>query len=76
MREHMANVDSAAIEMDDGNQPVLIAANIEHNPLTHLVCGRERGAEVLEGFKAGLSHNPEPPLKRRLAVGMFLPEYP
>src|SRR5437868_14410853 len=76
MCEHVANVEPAAIKMHDRNEPILVAANFEHDPLTHFICGWERGAEGGEGFKGGMSHNLEPSLDRRLAVGMFLPEYP
>jgi hypothetical protein len=37
----MTNIHFAAIEMDGGNQPVFITANIEDNPMVKLIGRRE-----------------------------------
>jgi len=70
----MPDIDLASIEVDGGYQPVLVAADIEHNPVVSLVCGWKGGAQLIEGAELGTLHNLEPAHQRGLAIGMSLPE--
>jgi hypothetical protein len=41
MRQHMPDKDLTAIEMNDRNQPIFIAADIKNHPLVNYVgCGK------------------------------------
>jgi hypothetical protein len=37
MGENVADIDLAAIEMYRSDKPILVAADVEHNPIVHFV---------------------------------------
>ena len=74
MREHVPDVNLAAIEMDRSNQPNLIAADIEYAPLIYLIHGWESSAEFGKILEVGGCHHLEPTHQRRFAIRMLLPE--
>ena len=58
----MADVHFAAIEMNGRDQPVLIAANIEDDPMVKLIGRRENLSQFGKGVKLSLLHDLEPTL--------------
>lgn len=70
----MSNVDFAPIEMNGCNQPIFVAADIEHNPLSNFVSGGEGSAEVGEAFKLRLSHDFEPAGQCEFTIRMLCPK--
>jgi len=70
----MTDIDFAAVEMDGGNEPVFVAADIEDNPVIHFIGGRENLSQFGKTAEFGLLHNLEPTPQCHLAVGMFLPK--
>lgn len=76
MREDVADVDLAAIEMDGSYQPVVIARDIEHGEAVHQVSGRKSAAKLRKVLKIGSAHDLKPTVQRRAAIGMLLPKQP
>src|SRR5271155_1650355 len=71
MGEYSTDVDAGTIIMDRGNEPVLIAANIEDRLVVHLVGAGERLAQPgAAGEPAGL-YLPTPGFQGALRVGML-----
>ncbi len=58
----MTNVHFAAIEMDGGDQPVFITANIEDDPMVKFIGRREDLSQFGKGMKFGFLHDLEPTL--------------
>jgi hypothetical protein len=74
MREHVADVHLAAIEMDRGNEPILVTVDIEHDQIPHFVRRWERMAQFIEAGEVRVLHDPEPPGKRSLTIRMPFPK--
>jgi hypothetical protein len=74
MRQNMTNIHFTPIEMNDRDQPIFVATDIEHNPLTDLIGGGERCPQITEAAKGGMSHDFEPARQRQFALWMLLPE--
>jgi hypothetical protein len=70
----MTDIHFAAIEMDGCDEPVFVAADIENNPVVHLIGGREDLSQLGKTVEFGLLHNFEPAPQRHLTIGIFLPE--
>ena len=56
----MTNIYFASIEMNDGYKATLLAADIEHNPVTHSVRRGENGSQFTEITKGSVPHDFEP----------------
>lgn len=74
MRQHVPNVHFAAIEMNRGNETILVASDIEHHPLLNQIRAGKRGAQFGKGFKLGVSHRLVPTHQRRFAIRMPRPK--
>ena len=70
----MANVDFRPIKMDRGNEPVVIAANIEHYQLANFVSRRERLSQLIERREFSFLHDLKPTNQRALAIWMPFPK--
>ena len=70
----MTNVDFATIEMNGRNQPVIVPANFENDPIIYPIGGRERLTQFGEIFEFGALRDLEPTQKGCLAFGIFLPK--
>jgi hypothetical protein len=66
--------------IDDGNQPVIIAANVEHEPVANEVYAREIGSDLRKALPLRFRGDLVPAQQRFLCVGMSgfneLPEDP
>ncbi len=58
----MTDIYFAAVEMNGGDQPVFIAANIEDDPMVKFIGGWEDLSQLGKGVKFGLLHDLEPAL--------------
>ena len=56
----MANVNFASTKVDRSNKPILVAADIEHNPSADLIGRWEGGAQLVEVAIVGMPHYFEP----------------
>lgn len=74
MRQHIANIDLAAIEMNRGNEMIFVTPDIEHHPLLNQIRAGKRGAQFVKGRKLGVRHRLVPTHQRRFAVGMARPK--
>lgn len=70
----MADVDLAAIEMNRGNKPVLIAANVEHYQISDFISRGKRALQFAETGKIITLHDLEPTRKPTLAIRIAFPE--
>jgi hypothetical protein len=60
--------------MDDGDQPVLVSANVEHDEVSNSVRRRERGPQTLKIIEVTPLYDLEPTSESSLAIGVPLPE--
>jgi len=72
----MTYVHLVPVEMDRGNKPVFVAADIENNLVSHLVRTREDPAQCTETVKGTAPHDLEPGVQCRSAVGMLPSKFP
>lgn len=70
----MADIDLVPVEMDGGDQPIFVPANVEHDEVTDFVRRGERGSQSLKGHEVMPLHNFEPPGKSTFAVGVLFPK--
>ncbi len=75
MGQNMTNIYFAAIEMNGGDQPVFITADIENDPVIEFIGGGEDLSQLGKTVEFGLLHDLEPTHQGCLAVGMFLPKF-
>ena len=57
------------------NQPVLVAANIEHRQAVHIIGTRERRPQFIEVGKDLAFHGAEPRLQWTFGVRVLIPEF-
>lgn len=74
MGQHVAHVDLAAVEVNQCDQPVLVAADVEHSPIADLIGRRKGSTQLIKRVKVSPLHDLEPACQRRFAVGMPCPE--
>ena len=74
MRQNMPDVNSTTIKVNDGDQSVFIAANVENDPILNFIGRGKCSPQFGEAVKLSLFHDLEPPDKPGLAVRMFFPE--
>src|SRR5207302_10478937 len=74
MGQHVADINLMAVEMDNGDEPVFVSANVEHNEVADFVRRWEGGPHCLKARKIMLLHNFEPPHQRIFAVGVLFPK--
>jgi len=74
MSQDMAHVDPAAVEVDGRDQPVLVSADVEHNPITDLVRAGKCCTQLVEAMEVCLFHRLEPAHPCSLAVRVTYPE--
>ena len=70
----MADVDLAPIEMDDGNEPIVVPTNVEHNEVSDFVRRGEGGTQGLKAREVVPLHDFEPSGKGIFAVGVLCPK--
>lgn len=70
----MLNVNLASVEVNGCDQPILIPADVENNPVLHFICGWEHISQFGETMKLRRFDDFEPSSKCSFAVGMFFPE--
>ena len=64
MRQNMTNIDFATIEMNNCNEAIFIATDIEYDPGTNFIGGRKGNTEFAEITKIGMPQNLEPTRER------------
>jgi hypothetical protein len=72
--QHVADVDLAPVEMDGGDQPVFVPANVEHDEVSDVI---RRGEGSSQGFKARKVvplHDFEPSDKGTFTVWVLFPK--
>jgi hypothetical protein len=72
--QHVADVDLAAVEMDGGDQPVFVPANIEHNEVADFVRRVEGRSQGFKARKVMPLHDFEPSDKGTFTFGMLFPK--
>jgi len=65
----MANMHLLAIKMNGGYQPILIAANIEHNQIPHLISRWKNLAQGVKTLELICSDQMKPTIQRRFTIG-------
>ena len=71
MSEDVSNINLFAIEMNGGNEPIFIAADIEYHETIYIIGTGEVLFEVVEGVIVGLLDNSIPIFEWRLAIRIF-----
>jgi hypothetical protein len=75
MCQYVADVNGLCVVVDRGDQPALVAADIEDCELLALQVGvREKAPDVLNARKLRPLHDSEPVVQRSFAVRMKLDE--
>ncbi len=74
MCEYRPDINPFSVEMNDGDQPELIAAHIENNELADLVDGTKRLLELRKAFKVPAAAKRKPASKRSFGSRMLCPE--
>lgn len=74
MREDVPDVKLASVEMNRSNQPILVAADVEHDPVIDFVRRRKGGAQISKTLEVSAPYRLEPPCQRCFAVRVLLPE--
>jgi hypothetical protein len=74
MRQNVANVNLAPIKMDGGDQPILVAAYIEYNPIANLISRWKGFPQLCKIAIPSLADDLKPTQKGRTAIGMLLPK--
>lgn len=76
MREDVTDINFASVEMDRSDKPILVAGDIEYDPVAHLVGRGKSGANLGKASEIRVTHHFEPATQRCLAVRMPFPEEP
>jgi hypothetical protein len=74
MGEHVADVDSASVDMHGSDASVFVPANVEHDEVSDFVRRRKSRSQGLEARKVVLLHDFEPSGKGIFAVGVLFPK--
>jgi hypothetical protein len=74
MRKNVSNVNLAPIEVDRSNKPILVATNVEDNPIANLISRWKRLTQISKTSIASPADHLKPTKKRRPTVGMLLPK--
>lgn len=74
MGEEVANVHFTAIKVYRSDQPIFVAADVEHDKIPNLVSAWEGSTQFIKTAKVAMLHDFEPAGKRTLAIGMSLPK--
>ena len=74
MGHHLPDVDPSRVEVDNRDEPVLVARNIKDRKFAHLVCTAVEGTYVGHVLSAGLLDHPVPGSQRAFRVWMRGPE--
>jgi hypothetical protein len=74
MGQNMTDIHFSAVEMHRGDQPVLVAADVENDPVVEFIGGGEDLPQFGKTFEFGLLHDLVPTQERRPAVGILLPK--
>ena len=74
MREHVSDIEYLTIEMDRGDEPVFVAAQIEHVQSADPIDAAENRFEVGEMLERIRFDTPSPDLKRHCCVWVKRPE--
>lgn len=71
MRQNVPNIDLFSIEVDGGNKPIFVPADIKHNEAIHIISTGEMLPQMVEGVIVGLFDNSIPIFQRGLAIRML-----
>ena len=74
MRQRVAEIDLAAVEMDSGDESVFVPANIEHDKLADFVRRWEGGPHGLKTRKVVPLPDFEPSSKGTFTIGVPFPK--
>jgi hypothetical protein len=70
----MADIDLAPVEMDGGDEPVFVPANVEDNEISDFIRRGEGGTQGLKAREVVPLHDFEPSSKGIFAVGVLCPK--
>ncbi len=71
----MTNVHLLPIEMDGGDQAVLVAADVEHDVSPNFICTGERLAQFIKAMKSVCCEYPKPSIQCSFAIWMLPREF-
>jgi|SRR5271157_286739 len=74
MRQNIPYINPATIKVNHCNQPILIATDIENDPILNFINRGEYGSQLCKAVKLSLFQDLEPSCKSWLAIRMFFPE--
>jgi len=74
VREDVANVYFAALEVDRSNEAIFVASDVKHDQLSDFIGRRESGMQGVEAAEFALAHDFEPAGQGALAVRIVLPK--
>ena len=72
MRQHVSDEDFVAVEVNHGNQSKLVAADVEHRELAHLIRTGKHGSHVCKVPPVRSPDDLVPSIQRRLGQGIPL----
>src|SRR6185436_5685117 len=75
MGQDMPDINSSAIEVDGGNQPVLVSSNVEDHEALHPVSAWECRSQLIEVLEDALPDDGIPTTERALTLGVALPKF-
>ena len=71
----MADVHLVPIEMDGGNQAILVAANVKHDISPNFICAEEHLTQLIQAMKSVCAEYPKPSVQRSFAIWMSPREF-
>jgi hypothetical protein len=74
VRQHVADINLVAVEMDGGDESVFVPANVEHDEVADFVRRGERGSQGLKTRKVVSLHDFEASGKSTFTIGGLFPK--
>ena len=75
MCQYVTDIYFSPIEVNRGNQAVLIAGDVKHDEIPDFVSRGKSTPQRGEAAKLSLPHDFEPAIQRHLALGMLCPKH-
>lgn len=76
MRQHVADIDLSAVELDGCHQSIFVASDVAHGEAIHHISTWKGLAKLSKTRKVRPPHNLKPAVEWCFAVGILFPEEP
>jgi hypothetical protein len=74
MCQHVTDIHLAAVEVNGSDQPILVTANIEYDPIVNVVRRWENGTQLRKTPERRMPHHFEPSSECCPAVRVLFPK--